>query len=49
MVESYSVKAPKFLSKLYIFSFLILDLYNIFYAYKNRTIEYFKNVIKFLM
>ena len=42
MVEFYSAKAPHFLSSQNIFVLLILDFYNIFYANKNRTIEYFK-------
>ena len=48
MVEFYSAKAPHFLSSQNIFVLLILDFYNIFYANKNRTIEYFKLVIKYI-
>ena len=49
MVEFYCVKAPNFLSKLYAFTFLIHDLYGIFYAKNNRTIEDFKIVIKYFL
>ena len=47
MAESFSLKAPNFLSKLYAFTFLIHDLYGIFYAKKNRTIEHFKMVLRY--
>ena len=47
MAESYSVKAPNFLSKLYIFIHYIFNFYDIFFSKKDRTIEYFKIVIKY--
>ena len=45
MVESYTVKYAKFLTVLYIFILKPRELYSIFYANKNRTIEYLKLLI----
>ena len=45
MAESYCVKASNILSELFIFLLLLQDLYDIFYANKNRTIKLFKVAI----
>ena len=48
MAESHCVKAPKILSDLCILILLLQDLYDIFYANKNRTIKLFKVVIEYI-
>ena len=46
MVESCTVKYAIFLSELFIFILKPFELSGIFYANKNRTIEYFKLLVR---
>ena len=46
MAEFYSVKAPNFLSELYIFILRLLNIRGIFKAKDDRTIKFFKVLLK---
>ena len=46
MAESCTVKYATFLTELYIFILKPLELFSIFYANKNRTIEHFEFLLR---